>query len=439
MRTEGDWYYHHMNSRPSAPARRLPLASRAAGITGSAIDSTTSLLQTQTHDIVSFAMGSPAPEAIPSAALAEIAADVMAPDGASVYGYGPTEGEAQLLDLVAERSSRERTTGPQREQLLITTGAMQGLDLACKLLVDPGDVVATESPTYTNATAVITGYGGELLEVGVDENGVDVAALAELGASRPPKLIYVVPTFQNPSGVTLSRRRRTALIELAERWGAVLLEDDPYGELRFGGERLPSLRELAAGSETIVITVRTFSKVLAPGLRVGWVEADPEVIAAMIDAKQGLDTCTSVPMQRVVAEFMARGLLDAHIAGLRRRYADGKRAMQEALAASFPEPSARWTDPGGGFFLWLTLADAVDTEALFAPALADGVAFIPGPAFSASGRFPNALRLSFASTDPPRTREGVSRLRRAVDRQLAGSPAPDRGGSPAAQAQGAEG
>ncbi len=214
--------------------------------------------------------------------------------------------------------------------------------------------------------------------------------------------------------MTLSRERRLALIALAERWGAVILEDDPYRELRFAGEELPGLRALAAGSEATVVSVHTFSKVLAPGLRVGWVEADPAVIEAMIAAKQGLDTCASVPMQRVVAGFLARGLLPGHIAGLRERYRAGQRTLRAALAECFP--AARVTDPDGGFFLWLTLQGGIDTEALFPVALREGVAYIPGPAFSASGRFADSLRLTFATTSGERTREGVRRLAGAVER-----------------------
>jgi 2-aminoadipate transaminase len=390
----------------------LPFARRVSGITGSVIDSSTSLLAAQRHDIVRFAMGSPAPEAIPTVELAAIAAEVMADE--SSCDYGATEGEPALVGelqrLLAARDGEE----PDPAQLLVTSGGMQGLDLACKLFVDPGDRVAVEAPTYTNGTAVITGYGGELLEVAVDERGLDVDALAELGEPRPPKLIYVIPNFQNPSGVTLSRERRLALIALAERWGAVILEDDPYRELRFAGEELPGLRALAAGSEATVVSVHTFSKVLAPGLRVGWVEADPAVIEAMIAAKQGLDTCASVPMQRIVAGFLARGLLRAHIAGLRERYRAGRRTLRAALAERFP--AAGVTDPDGGFFLWLTLQGGIDTEALFPVALREGVAYIPGPAFSASGRFADSLRLTFATTSGERTREGVRRLAGAVER-----------------------
>jgi 2-aminoadipate transaminase len=404
---------------PIAAQRAWPgFSTRAAGIHGSAIDSSTSLLQSQTHDIVRMAMGSPSPEAVPSAEFAAVASEIFDPGAPDVFDYGPTEGEANLRTLLLEFLERQQGVAPEPEELLITSGGMQGLDLTCKLFVDPGDVVAVEAPTYTNGTDVITGYGGAVLEIPTDGEGLDVAALRDLGAAQPPKVIYTIPNFQNPSGATMSLSRRLELVELAERWGALILEDDPYRQLRFSGEDLPSLQHLAAGNVRVV-GVHTFSKILAPGLRVGWVTADPETIGRMIDAKQGLDTCTNVPMQRLVARFMSRGLLDAHILRLRPEYRERRDRMQQRLQEHFSDLGATWTQPEGGFFLWLTLPEEVDTEALFAVALAEGVAFIPGCAFSVSRRFGNALRLAFSACSGERTDLGIRRLRTAVDRHLA--------------------
>lgn len=399
-----------------ATTARPEYAARVQGILGSAIDSSTSLLQSQTHDIIRLAMGSPAPEAIPSGVFAALMRDVLAAD-ADAYDYGPTEGEAGLRARLLEFLAHQDGAAPSPDRLLITSGGMQGLDLACKLFVDPGDLVAVESPTYTNGTAVIGGYGGEILEIPTDESGMDVDALRELAGRRRPKAIYVIPNFQNPSGTTLTLARREALIALAERWGALILEDDPYRQLRFSGDGLPSLQQLAP-PEVRVVGVHTFSKILAPGLRVGWVTADPDIVRRMIDAKQGLDTCTNVPMQRLIAEFMARGMLDEHIRGIREEYRQRKERMQRALQVRFGDLSARWTDPEGGFFLWLTLPPEVNAQALFPIALAEGVAFIPGPAFSVSGRFANALRLAFSATGGERTELGIARLRAAMDRLL---------------------
>jgi 2-aminoadipate transaminase len=393
------------------------LAARAQGLVGSVIDSSTSLLQRQTHDVVRFAMGSPAAESVPTKLFAEICATELGPNCADAYAYGATEGDPRLraavLDMLA--GTGEATTP---ERLTITSGGMQGIDLACKLYVDPGDLVVVESPTYTNGSATVMSYGGVVLEAPVDANGMIVEALPELiaRAGRTPKAIYTIPNFQNPSGTTMSLPRRHQLLELARRWGSVVIDDDPYGLLRFEGAELPSLRELGEGDPS-VFSVRTFSKVLAPGLRVGWVDATPEVSQLLINAKQAMDTCTNLPAQRLIARFLTEGHLQEHVAGLQVEYHRRKLAMQEALTTHFGDV-ATWTNPEGGFFLWVTMSEGVDTQRLFEVGLAEGVAFIPGRAFSPGGSFGNALRLCFASTTPERTAVGVARLRTSFDRVM---------------------
>ncbi len=390
----------------------LPLASRAAGLVGSVIDSSTSLLAEQTHDIVRFAMGSPAPEAIPTDVLDEVARKQLSTPDA--FDYAASEGDPALREaLLAELTGTTDETTPER--LTITAGGMQGLDLAFKLFVDPDDLVVVESPTYTNGSATALSYRAELLEAPVDDDGMDVEQLAELvrRAGRTPKAIYAIPTFQNPSGSTMSVPRRERLLELARSWGSVVIDDDPYGMLRFEGENVPSLHELAAG-DPLVFSVRTFSKIIAPGLRVGWVDADPSLGQLLINAKQAMDTCTNMPMQRLIAGFLQGGHLREHLATQRMVYRERKQAMQSALNEHLGE-RVRWTDPAGGFFLWVTFDDDVDTQVLFERALAGGVAFIPGNAFSPSKRFPHALRLCFAATAPDRIHEGVARLARVID------------------------
>jgi 2-aminoadipate transaminase len=393
---------------------KLPLAARADTLVGSVIDSSTSLLAAQKHDVVRFAMGSPAHEFVPVGVFNDIAATLHDADS---YTYGATEGEPRLLAALLGylASTPEATT---EERVTITSGGMQGLDLAFKLFVDPGDLVVVESPTYTNGSATALSYGAELLEVPMDADGLDVDELERLveAGGRAPKAIYTIPNFQNPSGTTLSTARRVRLIELARRWNAVIIDDDPYGLLRFAGEDLPGFRELS-GEDPLVFSVRTFSKILAPGLRVGWVDADPSLRQLVINAKQAMDTCTNVPAQHVVAEFIRRGGLDAHLAGLRREYRSRKAAMMDSIGRHLAG-RVRTTDPEGGFFLWVTLLGpdaAVDSRRLFEIALAEGVAFIPGPALSAGGRFPDAFRLCFASSDPERTEEGIRRLAGALD------------------------
>ncbi|MPV39062.1 aminotransferase-like domain-containing protein [Georgenia subflava] len=393
-------------------ATQLPLASRATGLVGSVIDSSTSLLARQEHDVVSFAMGSPAAEAVPTDVLGEINAAVLARHDA--YLYAATEGDPALRSAVLAMldGTGEATT---EERLTITSGGMQGIDLACKLFVDPGDLVVVESPTYTNGSATVMSYGGEVLEAPMDDDGLVVELLPDLvaRAGRTPTAIYTIPNFQNPSGTTLSLRRREALLEIAREWGAMIIDDDPYGLLRFAGDEVAGLRELSDG-DPLVFSVRTFSKLLAPGLRVGWVDAAPELGQLLINAKQAMDTCTNLPAQRLVAAFLDGGHLADHLARLRPEYRARKEAMQDALAEHLGDV-ATWTDPDGGFFLWVTLPDDVDTQQLFPAALAEGVAYIPGSSFSPGGRFPNTLRLCFASTTPARTDVGIRRLRRAID------------------------
>lgn len=399
----------------------LPYAARTAGLVGSVIDSSTSLLHRQRHDVVRFAMGSPASEAVPSEILAGIAATELS--RADAYDYAATEGDpplhAALLDML--RGTGDETSA---DRLTITAGGMQGLDLFCKIFVDPGDLVVVESPTYTNGSATALSYGAALLEVPVDDDGLDVVAMERLVAAtgRTPKAIYTIPTFQNPSGVTLSLQRRHRLLELARTWGSMVIDDDPYGLLRFDGEPLPTLRELGGG-DPLVFSVRTFSKIVAPGLRVGWVDTAPELQQLLINAKQAMDTCTNLPAQRLLSGFLTAGHLQNHLVVQRAEYRRRKQAMHSALRAHFGD-IARWTDPEGGFFLWVTLdqdpAADIDTTHLFETALAEGVAYIPGSAFSSTGRFSDALRLCFASTPPERIHEGVARLRRAVDKLGAG-------------------
>ncbi|MGV9713187.1 aminotransferase-like domain-containing protein [Gordonia sp. NPDC003424] len=399
----------------SAHAPTIPLAGRAKNLVGSLIDSSTSLLASQQHDIVRFAMGAPADEAVPADEFRQIAGEIL--DHTS-FTYGATEGEPRLLGLLVDYLAT--TPDPSsHERLVITTGGMQGLDLAGKLFIDPGDLVVVESPTYTNGSATALSYGAQLLEVPVDDEGMQVDQLESLVAHthQVPKAIYTIPTFQNPSGVTLSEERRRELLRLAHRWGAVIIDDDPYGLLRFAGDDIPTFQTLSP-QDPLVFSVRTFSKILAPGWRVGWVDADPSLRQLLINGKQAMDTCTNVPNQHIVAEYIARGGLDDHLAGIRGLYRERKEAMIDSIGRHLGD-RVTTTDPEGGFFLWVTLRDEfaeIDTRELFEVALADGVAFIPGPALSPGGRFRNALRLCFASSTPDRIDEGIRRLTTSLEK-----------------------
>ena len=392
-----------------------PFAARAATITGSPIDASISLLQHQTRDVISFAMGCPARDSLPAAIIARLAADVLSGDAESL-NYGPTEGEREfrraLLRFLPDHLGETVDPG----ELLVTSGGMQGLDLVAKLFIDPGDWVVVEEPVYANTAAVVKSYQGNLLPVPIDADGMNVDLIPEIARRNGvrPKLINVIPNFQNPTGQTLSLARRQRLLAIAGELGAVVLEDDPYGLLDFRGRRLPSLRALS-GNASNVISVQTFSKILAPGLRVGWIAAGPAIIAKMVDARQAMDTCTNVPAQRIVARFIEDGF-DAHLQRLRAAYALRRDAMIAALEDELGNRAdVRWSMPEGGFFLWLTLPAAVDCGALFEQALAAGVAYVPGSAFSNTNACRNAIRLCFAYPDPDDIRLGVQRLSQVLE------------------------
>ncbi|NWL26617.1 aspartate aminotransferase [Paenarthrobacter ureafaciens] len=390
--------------------------ARSRDLVGSVIDASTALLAEQQHDIVRFAMGAPSEDLMPMERLDQAFSNA----GRGRYDYGATEGEPQLREQILHLS--EWAGSPTRdERLLVTTGGMQGLDLAFKLFVARGDLVVVEAPTYTNGYATALSYGAEVLAAPVDGQGLVVEALPELvkHAGRAPRAIYTIPNFQNPTGVTMTRARRELLLQLAEQWGSVIIDDDPYGLLRFDGDHVPGFAEIAP-DHPLLFQVRTFSKVIAPGLRIGWIDVDPEVRRLAINAKQAMDTCASVPVQTAVATYLGSGDLQRHIAGLRGIYRDRKNAMRSSLQRHFGD-LATATDPEGGFFLWLTLtgeASAIDTERLFPRALTDGVAYIPGPAFTTDGSLRNALRLCFATSSPERIDEGIQRLARTVRHDL---------------------
>lgn len=394
----------------------IVFAERAAGITGSFIDQIMSILPQRggkgRKDVISFGAGSPGPDGLPGEEFREIVNAVLGEDQTPALNYGPTEGDEELREcLLAELRSRDVVVPP--DQLVITAGAMQGLDLVCKLFVNPGDVVAVESPAFTNALATIASYQGSFLPVSVDEHGMVIDELAEKCRLQgcKPRLIYVNPTFQNPTGVSLSLERRRQLLSLAESCGAIVLEDDPYAWLGYQGQSMPSLYTLSGCAEWVV-GVHTFSKFICPGIRVGWCLGSPEVIRRMVDAKQGMDTCTNMLGQRLIAVFLREGRLESHLKHLRAVYREKRDAMCDALDAAFGRVTgASWTVPEGGFYVWLTLPEWVDTESMFTLALDHGVAYIPGRAFTMDNDLRNQLRLSFSQPTPSQIREGVARLR----------------------------
>lgn len=393
---------------------QLPLASRTDHLTGSVIDSSTELLAQQRHDIVRFAMGAPSEDLIPVAQLDEAFGRGLT----GRFDYGESAGEPKLREEIL-RLSQENGVPTSDDRIVVTNGAMQGLDLAFKLLVNPGDLVVVEKPTYPNGYQTAKSYEAEVLAAPVDQDGLVVEALPDLIAKsgKTPRVIYTIPTFQNPTGVSLSAERKLLLLELAEKWGSVIIEDDPYGMLRFDGTGIPGFTELSPGNP-LVFRIQTFSKLIAPGLRVGWIDVDPELQRLAVNAKQAMDTCTNAPNQLAIAEFLNSGYLTPHLHRLLPLYRDRKAAMTSALQSTFGD-SVSMTNPEGGFFLWLTFRQAltdIDTQELFPVALEEGVAYIPGAAFTIDDSMTNALRLCFATSSEDRIHEGVARLHAAVRR-----------------------
>ena len=301
--------------------------------------------------------------------------------------------------------------------MLITSGSQQGLDLLGKLLIDPGTPVAVEDPTYVGALQAWRPYQPRFVTLPSDEDGLDLDALARLlRDSKRPRFLYLVSSFQNPTGRSLALDRRRALIELAGTHHLAIVEDDPYGDLYYDGMRLPPLAALDValhGELRHVVYLSTFSKLLAPGLRVGWMVAAPGLIRRLVEAKQGLDLHTGSLAQGAIFETCQDGFLDEHLPVLRRTYRERRDALLEALADTMPT-DMRWTTPAGGMFLWVTLRDGADATMLLRAALEHQVAFVPGPAFFANGGGNSTLRLNFSNAAPARIVEGVRRLSMAM-------------------------
>ncbi|MCI1672885.1 MAG: PLP-dependent aminotransferase family protein [Bifidobacterium tibiigranuli] len=376
----------------------------------SPIDSTTSLLEKINRDVINFALGSPAQNMIPTQAFAEIGNTVL--NDASAYGYAPTEGDSELVSsLVSFLKSQGRNLDPA--SIVITAGGMQGLDVVCKLFINPGDTVIVESPTYPSAFMTAIGYGANIIEIPIDDDGLKVNEIDEYvnRTGDIPKMIYVVPTFQNPTGRTLSLQRREELAGLARKLNCLIVEDDPYGLIGFTNDHIPSIRDISH-ADSHVVTVRTFSKIMAPGLRVGWLEVDPAYTDKIIAARQCMDTCANTVSQRIVAGYLDSGKVQNHLRYLCSQYEVRKNTLRAAVETAFLG-TVHTSDPLGGFFLWVTFPEETDCELLFKEGLERGVAIVPGNAFSPSRQLRNCARLCFAALDPDAIGEGVRRLAEA--------------------------
>ena len=370
-------------------------------------------------DLISFAAGYPAPDLFPLDELREIAAALLS-DGREALQYGPTRGHAPLIDALAGEMAR-RHVALTAQELLVTTGSQQGLDLVARVLVGPDDAVLVEAPTFTGA---ISAFGNArprwMAGVRQDDHGIDLEDLERVTArvrshGARPKLLYVVPNFQNPTGKLMPQDRRQALVDWAGRHDCLIVEDDPYGSLYFEGEvEPPAIRPVKSADDAgRVIYLSSFSKTLAPGFRVGWMAADAALIDRFETAKQGADLATGTLDQRIALEAMQRGLVDRIGPRLRSTYRARRDTLVAALRAQLDERLS-WVTPRGGFFLWATLLGGDTDEALLQRALDEGVIFVSGSAFFVDGSGHDTIRLAFSAAPEAQIVEGVERLARAI-------------------------
>jgi 2-aminoadipate transaminase len=384
----------------------------------------------QVPDIISFAPGYPSPEAFAWDAYREIAADLLGGRDGGVLQYGPTRGYKPLLEALVGLLDRRGIAATPGE-LLVTTGSQQGLDLAARVILDPGDVVLLELPSYTGALTAFRNVQASLVGVRQQPDGIDLDDLEAVTArlareGRRVKALYVVPNFQNPTGLLIGRPKRRALLEWAARHDTLVIEDDPYGELAFddavtAADTRPVKADDAAGR---VIYLSSFSKTLAPAFRSAWMVAPAPLAAKFEVAKQAIDLCTGGFDQRLVYEACRRGVLDRQIPMLRDLYRRRRDAMETALESA-TGIGARWVTPRGGFFLWVTLPDEIDTTRLLPEAMRRGVIYVAGPAFFVDGTGHQTMRLAFSAATPERIGEGIGRLAAAItERRATAGPAP---------------
>ena len=370
-------------------------------------------------DVISLAGGLPDTSTFPPKTFAAQMTRIAQESAAEALQYGPTEGFRETVDCIIEVMGAEGML-PDPEDVIVTTGGQQAIDLICKALVDPGDAVICEAPTYPGAIPVFCSYEAETIQIECDSEGMRIeqleAALERLDIEgRRPKLIYSVPSFQNPAGVTMTLERRQRLVELARKRELLVVEDNPYGLLRFGGDPLPPLYQLDGGD--FVVYVGTFSKILSPGIRLGWAVMPPPVMEKVVLGKQASDLCTSTLTQYFVREYFAEGRWREYVASLVDLYRERRDAMLDALRAHFP-PQASWTEPEGGLFIWATLPPYIDTSDLLAKALREDVAFVPGAAAYVDGRGRNSMRLNFSAGSEDEIREGIRRIGKVVAEQV---------------------
>jgi 2-aminoadipate transaminase len=380
-------------------------AARTRGGVGDAIAEILALLAVP--GLISFAGGFPDPRTFPRERAAALLAEFAETGEASAFQYAPTRGLAGPLDAIAGHVESSQGRRPDEDELLITSGAIEALELVGKTFLDPGDLVVVEGPTYLGALMAFRGFGAEVATVPIDDDGLQVDELERrLAEGLRPKLLYSIPDYQNPAGVSLAGERREPLVELARRHGFLVFEDVAYRELGFRGDSLPSLWSLGPD---VVVQAGTTSKTFFPGVRLGWAAAPAPISARLVSAKQNTDQCAGALGQRLFEEYARRGWLQEQLAASRALYRRKSERMLAALERAMPA-DVRWTTPGGGFFSWLTLSEGGDAELLAKRAVEAGVGIVPGSMFFADGRGRDNVRLSFSLVDEAAIDEGIEKL-----------------------------
>jgi len=372
---------------------------------------------TQRPDVISFAGGLPASELLPAHEMASLARELLIEDGVRALQYAPTEGLQELREVISDRLKGSLSIDRGPDELLVVSGSQQGLDLAGKVFLDEGDVVLCESPTYLGAINAFRAYQARFVEVSTDDDGMVPSDLEDrLRSVDRVKFVYVVPDFQNPSGRRWSIARRKAVVDLSARYHVPIIEDAPYANLCFDGEPFPPVASFDKAG--LVILLGTFSKILAPGLRLGWVTAENRLLRPFVLAKQGADLQTSSLTQLLAAKFFSDRDVDTHIAHLCEVYRSRRDAMLRALDEFFPK-EIHYTRPTGGLFLWVQLPEDLNSRELLEQSLEEKVAFVPGECFYPGGGHLNTLRLNFSAMPEDRIVEGIQRLGRVFAEALA--------------------
>lgn len=374
---------------------------------------------TQKKGIISFAGGLPAPETFPVHDLEEITTEVLQQDGAMALQYGTTEGDSLLRELLVERY-RKQGLDINVGNLIITTASQQALDLIPKILINPGDKIIVELPSYLGAISAFRSYGAQLVGIEMDAHGMrsDLleATLAEMQKNgEKPKYIYIIPDFQNPTGITMPENRRVEILAIAKKYDILIVEDSPYREVRFEGTPQKTIYELDGSGQ--VILLGTFSKIFVPGFRLGWVIAHEDIIDKIVTAKQSTDLCTSAFIQKITARYMQKGYFEKNMNGIIAPYREKRDTMLKALHDFMPQ-GVTWTEPEGGLFLFLSLPKNLDAEELFQIALDENVAFVLGTVFYSDNHGKNTMRLNFSFPTKEQNREGVRRLAVSIQKLL---------------------